>query len=268
MRFASLALGPGSRSARARALAALARDTRPLARLLAACVAATTVLLPTASAQQTDVDRGEIRGLKLGHEARSMRLAGLGDFACGSNGGAPRARLDDWTDFAKCRPEDNGLHEVYVRFDDEQEYIGRAIDDPMYARGKGGTRLAGHPVILSALFDRAGVVRALRFVTDPRAAAHERRMAHLLRLAVFNRYDPEGWTCTDFPAAAGETPVGGIFVKQRCEKLTAERRLTVESRFLRKPGQTDFDPKTGDYKAGQFESTTRFEIFDPKYSRP
>jgi hypothetical protein len=230
-------------------------------------LASTAAHTQTAPHAQTKVDRGELRGLKLGLEAQSMRPDGLGDFACGSNGGAPRQRLDDWSDFGKCRPEDNGLHEVYARFDDEREYIGRAIDDPMYARGKAGTRLAGHPVILSALFDRDGVLRALRFVTDPRAASHERRMAHLLRLSVFNRYDPDGWTCTDFPPSAGETPVGGIFVKLRCEKLAPDRHLIVDARFLRKPGQADVDPKTGDYRAGQFESSTRFEIFDPGYGK-
>jgi hypothetical protein len=235
--------------------------------MLAGLLASTAAQTQSAGPAQTKGDRGELRGLKLGLQAQSMRLDGLGDFACGSNGGAPRQRLDDWSDFGKCRPEDNGLHEVYARFDDEQEFIGRAIDDPMYARGKAGTRLAGHPVVLSALFDRDGVLRSLRFVTDARAAVHERRMAHMLRLAVFNRYGPEGWICANSPPAPGETPVGGIFVKLRCEKLAQDRHLVVESRFLRKPGQSDIDPKTGEYKGGQFESWTRFEIADPSYGK-
>jgi hypothetical protein len=217
---------------------------------------------------QTRPDQGEIKGLKLGLSAGAMRTEGFGEFACGSNGGPPRQAIAGWIGFAKCPAEANGLHEVYVRFDDEDEYIGKAIEDPRYARGKIGTRVAGHPVILSVLFDRDGVVRGFRFVTDPRAASHERRMAHMLRLAVFDRYDRDGWTCTDFPPAQGETPVGGVFVKLLCEKTTPERHLVVESRFLRKPGQGDNDPVTGEYRAGQFESSTRFEIFDPGYRRP
>jgi hypothetical protein len=219
-----------------------------------------------ASAQaQSRSDPGEIRGLKLGLKAQSMSLDGFGDLACGSNGGPPRQKLDDWSDFAKCRPEPSGLYEVAARFDDEDEYVGKAIDEPRYAQGRTGTRVAGHPVILSALFDRDGVLRGLRFISDPRAASHERRMAHLLRLAVINRYEPDGWTCTDFPPADGESPVGGVFIKQRCEKATSERHLSVETRFLRKPGQSDNDPVTGEYRPGAFESSTRFEIFDPKY---
>jgi len=238
------------------------------ARRLAACAVAIAVLIPTALAQHPKKpDPGEIRGLKLGLMAKSMTRDGFGDLACGSNGGPPRQKLEDWSDFGKCRPEDSGLHEVYARFDDEDEYIGKAIDEPRHARGKIGTRVAGHPVILSALFDRGGVLRGIRLVTDPRAASHERRMAHMLRLSVLNRYDPDGWSCTDFPPATGETPVGGVFVKQRCEKITPERRLIVDARFLRKPGQSDIDPVTGEHKQGQFESSTRFEVFDPGYER-
>jgi hypothetical protein len=216
-----------------------------------------------ARAQQPDT--GELHGLKLGLTAATMGLAGWGDLACGSNGGPPRQPLDAWSDFAKCRAEPSGLHEVYARFDDEDEYVARAVDDPLLANGRAGTRVAGHPVILSVLFDDQGVLRGLRFVTDPRAAPLERRMAHLLRLAIINHYDPDGWTCTDLPADPGETPVGGVFLKQRCEKTTPERRMTVEAHFLRKPGQSDIDPATGDYTSGQFESWTRFELLDPGY---
>jgi hypothetical protein len=230
------------------------------------CAVALAATVSGAPAQsQAKHDPGEIHGLKLGLAARSMTMDGFGELACGSNGGPPRQKLGGWLDFGKCRPEENGLHEVAARFDDEDEYIGRAIDDPAYAQGRNGTRVAGHPVILSVLFDAAGVVRGLRFVTDPRAAPYERRMAHLLRLAVINRYGPGGWACTDAPPADGETPVGGVFIKQRCEKVTPERRLTVDTHFLRKAGQSDVDPTTGETRPGAYESWTRCEIFDPEF---
>jgi hypothetical protein len=237
------------------------------ARTLAACTLMLALVSAGAAAHAQPESAGEIRGLKLGLSAKAMPTRGFGELACGSNGGAPRQRLEDWSDFAKCRPEPSGLYEVYARFDDEQEYIGRATEDPRFGGARVGTRLGGHPIVLSALFDDGGMVRALRFVTDARAAPHERRMAHMFRITVFNRYGNEGWTCADLPAAAGETPVGGVLVKQRCEKTTPERQLMMEARFLRKPGQTDFDPQTGDLKPGQFESWTRFEIFDPSYDK-
>jgi hypothetical protein len=235
--------------------------------LRVACAAAALVLVAHPALSQNKGDPGEIRGLKLGLKAQTMTTDGFGEFACGSNGGPARQKLDDWTGYMKCRAEPNGLHEVNVRFEDEQEYIGRAIDDDRYADQKSSTRVAGHPVILSALFDDSGTLKGLRFISDPRGSELERRMAHMLRLAVINRYGPGGWNCTDFPAAEGETPVGGVFVKQRCEKVTPERWLTVEAHFLRKPGQTGTDAN-GEYRPGQYESWTRFEVFDPALRKP
>ena len=207
-------------------------------------------------------DPGEIHGLKLGLKAAEMSADTFGDLACGSNGGPPRQTIGGWTEFRKCRPEPNGLHEVYAPFDDQQDYVARAIDDPMYAQGKVGTRVAGHPVILSVLFDTDGVLRGIRMVSDPRGSPMERRMAHMLRLAIINRYEPEGWNCTDFPPAPGETPVGGgVFIKQRCEKqIDDATRAVLITRHLRKPGQSQYDPHSGKETTNQFESNVRFEM--------
>jgi hypothetical protein len=246
------------------------RSARRLCPPYGAVLAAVAALFIASTAHaQPQRDPGEIHGLKLGLKAEEMSTDTFGDLACGSNGGPPRQAIDDWSDFRKCRPEPSGLYEVNARFDDQQEYIGRAIDDPLYAQGRLGTRVAGHPVILSVLFDKDGVLRGIRMVSDPRGSIMERRMAHMLRLAIINRYDPDGWACTDLPPAAGETPVGGgVFIKQRCEKRTAERDLFVEARFLRKPGQSDINPTTGETTTGQFESWTRFELMDPNYKKP
>ena len=238
----------------------------PRGRVIAA--AALALLLPGGAAgAQARPDPGEIHGLRLGLDARTMSTDAFGEFACGSNGGPPRAALDGFADFAKCRAEPSGLHEVYLRFDDEAEYVAKAIDDDQHTRDI-GTRIAGHPVILSVLFDAGGILRGIRAVTDPRAAPAERRMAHLMRLAAINHYGSDGWTCVDEPAAPGETPVGGVFIKQRCRKTTAARDLTVEAHFLRKPGQSEIDPATGEYRGGQYESWTRFELLDPAYHAP
>jgi hypothetical protein len=222
-----------------------------------------------ATKAQPRPDPGEIHGLKLGLKAVEMSTDTFGDLACGSNGGPPRQLIDDWADFGRCRPEASGLYEVSARFDDQQDYVARAIDDPLYAQGRIGTRVAGHPVILSVLFDKDGLLRGIRMVSDPRAAPLERRMAHMLRLAIINRYEPDGWNCTDMPPAPGETPVGGgVFIKQRCEKASPEKSLMVEAHFLRKPGQNEVDPATREATSGQFESWTRFEIMDPNHRKP
>jgi len=84
-------------------------------------------------------------------------------------------------------------------------------------------------------------------------------MAHLLQQAVINRYGAADWTCTDLPRVEGETPVGGVYIKQRCTKDTAARQLALETHFLRKPGQQAVNPATREYtqassKAGRDSS--------------
>lgn len=237
----------------------------------AAITGAATVLAIMATAggfAQAPSDGDEIHGLKLGLRATTMTLDGWGQLACGSDGGPERQDLNSWADFNKCPPEANGLHEVTGRFDDEAEFVAKALGVPADAAGRIGTRVAGHPVVLSALFDDGGILRAIRMVSDPRATPVERRMAHLLGVAVINRYGADGWTCTDLPPAEGESAVGGVFIKRRCEKALPGRALTVETHFLRKPGQHDVDPESGEYTHGEFESWTRFELFDPSYRRP
>ena len=218
--------------------------------------------VPVATAS-ADEDRGELRGLRLGTQAATMSTDGFDDFACGSNGGPPRAPLSGWADFRACRPEASGLHEVYVRFDEQQAYQAKAFGDPTLPSEADGTRVAGHPVILSVLFNDSGIAQEIRIVTDPRTPLSLRRMAQLLRLRVIAHYGEENWTCVDLPPEAGETPVGKIFIKQRCEKTTPEHHLIMQARLLRKPGQTDYDPVTKEFRPGQFESSTRLEIVDP-----
>ena len=228
-------------------------------RVLAIVVA---LVMPVA-AVLADEDRGELRGLRLGMQAAAMSTDGFDDFACGSNGGPPRAPLSGWADFRACRPEASGLHEVYVRFDEQQAYQAKAFGDPTLPSEANGTRVAGHPVILSVLFNDSGIAQEIRVVTDPRAPLSLRRMAQLLRLRVIAHYGEEDWTCVDLPPETGETPVGKILIKQRCDKTTPEHHLIMQARLLRKPGQTDYDPATKEFRPGQFESSTRLEILDP-----
>ena len=229
------------------------------------CLVIATAVMAVA---QNQPDPGEVHGLKLGLNANTMTTDDWGELACGSNGGPPRQTLDTWAEFKKCRPEPSGLREVAARFDDEDEYVAKANDNPLYASQFTGTKVAGHPVILSALFDDGGILRGIRFMSDPRGTPIERRMAHLLSVAIMNHYGTDGWTCTDLPAADGETPVGGVFIRQDCSKTTGERAIKIETRFLRKPGQNGIDPATNEYTEGQFESSTRFELYGPNHKLP
>src|SRR5262245_66410805 len=79
----------------------------------------------SAAAAQSRPAPGEIRGLKLGLDARRMSPDGFGEFACGRNGGPPRQKLEGFADFAKGRAEPHRLHEGYLRSHLGEEARGR-----------------------------------------------------------------------------------------------------------------------------------------------
>jgi hypothetical protein len=158
------------------------------------------------------------------------------------------------------------LREVYFRYDDELEYWAKANDLIAQMEQYSGTKTYGFPIVVSALIDAEGIVRGIRIVSDPRGdSATNRDEAYLLRNFLNARLGRESWECEDTPLADGETPVGGIFVKQRCKKQIDERTsATLATRYLRKPGQSQYDPISGRETTGQFESNVRFELVQAK----
>ena len=64
-----------------------------------------------------------------------------------------------------------------------------------------------------------------------------------------------------FRSADGETPVLRTFIKQDCSKaIDGLGNATLLTRFFRKKGQSQYDPRTDRETDGQFESTVRFEL--------
>jgi hypothetical protein len=235
-----------------------------IGRTALACFA--LLLAPSmASGQEPPGRPGDIRDLRLGLSAAAMP-EGYFDFACGTDGGPPSTPIDGWADFMRCRPEASGLREVYITFDDEWAQIARANPDVdlNWVHQFSGTVIAGFPVIASVLFDEAGVVRGIRAVTDPRASIEKRSEAYLFSIPVNRRFGADGWTCEELPREPGETEIGGLFIKRSCTKAIDGRELVVETHFYRRRGQTGFDFQ-GQFVAGEFESTTRLEIWDPAY---
>jgi len=196
-------------------------------------------------------------------------------FACGSNGGPPRQRLTGWNDFMRCPAEPDGLREVYFEYDDEYEYIARARDLEQEITRWAGTTEMSFPVIVSALFDAGGVLKGVRIVTDSRpdyrndtteADLRKREDAYLFGGRMAARFDIEPKRdCTALPPAEGESPVGGLFVKQSCTLVDGahHRRIELKANLYRKPGQSAFNPQMStQLTQGQFESSARLEIHD------
>jgi hypothetical protein len=246
--------------------------TRTPGRLLAAIAA---LMCASASAAAEDLRRATVWDLRLGQPiAAQPTPEQFRAFACGSNGGAPRQRLAGWSDFIRCKPEPDGLHEIYFEYDDEYEYIARARDLPREIARWAGTTEGGFSVVVSALFDDRGILAAIRLVTDPRpdfrsditdADLRKRTAAHVFGQFMAARFGIEpARDCKAEPPAEGESAIGDVFVKQRCALIDAinARRVVVAANFFRKRGQSGVNPQLPtQLTQGQFESSARLEIF-------
>jgi hypothetical protein len=239
---------------------------------------ATTVLLGficwSASASAQDLRRATIWDLKLGQPIAAQPAAGeFGNFACGANGGPPRRPLGGWSDYMRCAAEPGGLHEVYFEYDDEYELVARARNLPREVARWAGTTEAGFPIMASALLDDAGVLRAIRIVTDSRpdyrndtteANLTKRYGAYQLGGVMAARHGIEAARdCKSLPAAEGESAVGGLFVKLTCDMTDKQRgiRILLRTSYFRKPGQSGVNPQLPtQLTVGQFESSARIEI--------
>jgi hypothetical protein len=218
--------------------------------------------------------RATVWDLKIGEPIAAQPAPGeFRGFACGSNGGPPRAPLGGWADFKRCPAEGGGLHEVYFEYDDENEYIARAHDNDREISRWAGTAELTFPVIASALFDEAGVLKGIRLVTDPRpdhrnditeANRYKREDSYLFGGAMAGRFGIEPQRdCVSSPPAEGESPVGALFIKQSCELKGAGRRVVVNVNLYRKPGQSAFNPQMPtQLTQGQFESSARLEVYE------
>ena len=204
--------------------------------------------------------RPKIWDMKFGTPVGELPDEEFVDPACGTNGGPPGLRIAGFEEFERCRAEVTGLREIWFRYDDEEEYIARAARNPDAVARANVMVMLGQPITLSLLVDRAGRLQGYRIFTDPRADPDLRKDAYLIGTAFKVRYGNEGWDCKDEPAASGETPLDGIFVKQRCQKRAEGHQVTVEIRHYYKTGQSMVDPNSGVSTVNQFESAARIEV--------
>jgi len=210
---------------------------------------------------QTDPKRLTVWDIALGASASELPDAFV-NYACGTKGGPPSIPLAGFGEFRKCRPDANGLREVYFEYDDELEYWARALDLTAQIRMYAGTTAYEFPVVASVLLDEVGVVRGERLVTDPRQrSSRDRSEFWMLADFIRQRLGDDGWNCRDLPPEDGETAIGSRFIKTDCEKVTDSSRVLLEQRFFQKKGQRPVDPYTGKPRSDEFESATSFEIY-------
>ena len=222
----------------------------------------------TARAQNRAIEPDfSIWDVKLGQPVTDIPNSAAAIIACGTNGGPISIQLQGFGDWAQCTPEASGLREVAFTYDDEKDYIARAMELE-YRALAGGTSVYAHPVNVSVLVDDKGLAQGIRIVTDDRASDHDRRVAVVLSKNFQARFGAWNLDCEDIPMQPGEQKVGNDFIHQRCTGTNPDgsgQRLAIEASYLRKKGQQGLSLETGQVNKGYYESRTRLEIVNPPY---
>ena len=162
----------------------------------------------------------DLRDISLGMAASELNETGYVDFSCADD---PKRTLAGWNNWRECPADAKAMRAIRFGY------------DPFTSRD--GTMVAGHPAILTLLIDDTGHVAGLQIETDPKARLYIRKKAFLLGIQAKSRYGPEGWTCSEGQPGAGDQPVGGVYLKERCTKTVSGRSLTVERNLFRRPDQ-------------------------------
>jgi hypothetical protein len=210
------------------------RTPRSIATLVAILSLLVTAALTTPVTAQDSGDKGsgdkasgdkasggnDLRDIRLGMPATDLPDAGYADLACATD---TQKSLTTWQGWRDCPADPSGFHAIKFGYDP--------------ATSREGTIVAGHPAILTLLVDDAGIVSGLRIETDPKARLYIRKKAFLFGTQAKSRYGLDGWSCTEAQPDAGEQPVGGVFVRERCSKTVQNRSIVVERSLFRKPEQ-------------------------------
>jgi hypothetical protein len=178
------------------------------------------VALVSCPARTEEFSGNDLRDIRLGMAAAELAASGYTDFYCAAD---PKHTLAGWKDWRDCPADANGTRAIRFGY------------DPSTSRD--GTMVAGHPAILTLLIDDTGRVAGLQIETDPKARLYIRKKAFLLGLQAKSRYGPDGWACTEGQPNAGDQPVGGVYLKERCTKTISGRSLVVERNLFRRPDQ-------------------------------
>jgi hypothetical protein len=188
--------------------------------LAAGLLAWQAVALANSPARTEEFGGNDLRDIRLGMAANELAESGYVDFYCAAD---PKHALAGWKNWRDCPADSSGTRAIRFGF------------DPLTSRD--GTMVAGHPAILTLLIDDSGRVAGLQIETDPNARLYIRKKAFLLGIQARSRYGSDGWACTEGQRGAGDQPVGGVYVKERCTKTTSGRSLVVERNLFRRSDQ-------------------------------
>jgi hypothetical protein len=169
----------------------------------------------------------DLREFRIGQRVQELPAHGYIHIRCADT---PGFVLGSWQDYVGCPPDPRRLHAVAFEYDTSDNPLALTND------GYEGTRVAGQPVQLTLLISDDAHVGGIQIQTDPNARLYLRKKAFLFGLQARARYGADGWSCSEAKPSRDEEPVGGVFVREHCEKSTPTRHLIVE-RQLYRPAQ-------------------------------
>jgi hypothetical protein len=173
------------------------------------------VLVPACAAAAAGPS--DLRDLRVGMAVSALPTSGYGGFACF---GDQSIKLPDWQAYRTCPAAADGSRTVSFRYDNADK-----------------TEVAGQPVLLALLIDKDATVAGIKIDTDPNARLYQHKKAFLFALQIRARFGEDGWNCRQQPPTPAEQPVGGVYINEHCEKLTASRRLLLDRELFRDPAK-------------------------------
>lgn len=168
--------------------------------------------------------RNDVRTVRVGMSVKELAAARYSDLRCASD---VEQALGRWEDFALCRPEADGTYRVHFSFSEASNVLA-----PLDGKYR-GTKVGGHPVVLTLTIGPQEQVVGLDMKTDPHARVFQRKKAFLFGQQAMDYYGSAGWSCQRSKPVADEMPIGETFIKEHCEKDLAQRHLVVDRRLYR-----------------------------------
>ena len=199
-----------------------------MVRHLAVLLLALAAVRPATAEVPPGIPENDLREFRIGMAAEELPRTGYLGFACA--GDAVR-KLDGWQGYRQCPAQASGWHAVRFQYDEAANPLAKV--NGLYE----GTKVGGHPVLLTALMGDDARLKGLVIETDSAARLYLRKKAFLFGEQVKARFGGVGWTCAGQDPAADQEPVGGVFINEHCEKLTAARKLTLDRMLFRRAGQ-------------------------------
>lgn len=169
-------------------------------------------------------NRNDVRTVRVGMSIKELSGPRYDNLQCASGG---ERALSGWEDFTLCRPEPDGTYRVNFSFSEDSNVLA-----PLDGKYR-GTKVGGHPVVLTLTIAQPGQVIGLDMKTDPHARLLQRKKAFLFGQQAMNYYGSDGWSCQRSQPAADEMPIGETFIKEHCEKELAQRRVVVDRHLYR-----------------------------------